>query len=103
MTKKKVEEKTIDEIMKLLIKIGKKDKVLPIKEKIWTRKIDENWKLILNGYKTDKKGLPPANLYIKYDGFPVGLIDFVYNEGFMVDNKKVNEQTFIYAMKKALI
>lgn len=88
------------DIFGLIMEIGEKAGALPVKDKVWTLKVNEYWSFKVNGYPEPREGIPGFHAMIEFNGFPAGLIGL--NGGIIAAGEAANEDTFIEALKKHL-
>src|SRR5271165_6748419 len=67
----------LSEFWDLLIKLHEKDGVQPLSlhPGLWERKIDDKWEIRANGHKEPIEHVPPFSIYVKFNGWPAGVID----------------------------
>jgi len=41
----------------------------PIKDKLWTHKLDDHWSIKINGFHEEKESIPPYHMTIEFNGF----------------------------------
>lgn len=66
----------------------------------WSHKIDERWKIDINGKDRAIDGIPPYHVAIEYNGWPAGILSPV--GGLIAAGEGANESTFIDALDKAI-
>ena len=71
----------------------------------WECEIDPRWHVAVNGHKdareaTDTTSVPPFSAYVKFNGWPAGIIDPF--GGCMAQGAIANEDTFIEAVEAAI-
>ena len=91
---------SMPEIFGLIMDIGEKAGALPVKDKVWTHKVNENWSFKVNGYPEPREGIPGFHVMVEFNGFPAGLIGL--NGGIIAAGEAANEDTFIEALKQHL-
>lgn len=74
-------------------------------EGCWEYQIDARWWIAMNGHKQDRLAttgevVKPFTVYIKYNGWPAGILDF--GGGIIAAGEGANENTFIAAIEVAL-
>lgn len=72
---------------------------------LWEFKVDERWWFAMNGHRetintSDDEPVKPFTCYIKYNGWPAGILDF--GGGIIAAGEGANEDTFIAALEAAL-
>lgn len=94
----------LEKIFELVTELAIKDKVVPIMDKIWERKIDKHWKIVVNGYNETKElcgiEIPAYHIYVEFNGFPAGLINPF--DGIICAGKEANIERFIGALETAI-
>lgn len=68
----------------------------PIKNKVWTHKLDDHWSIKINGFHDEKESIPPYHMMIEFNGFPAGCVSPW--EGVFAAGTKANEDAFIDAV-----
>ena len=72
----------------------------PIKDKVWTHKIDDKWLVKINGCHVEKESIPPYHMMVEFNGFPAGCVSPW--EGVFADGVAANEDIFIDAVIEKL-
>lgn len=94
----------LEKIFELVTELATKDKVVPIKDKIWERKIDKHWKIVVNGYNKTKElrgvKIPAYHIYVEFNGFPAGFLNPF--DGIICAGKEANIERFIGALETAI-
>lgn len=91
---------SMPEIFELIMNIGEKAGALPVKDRVWTHKVDEHWTFKVNGHPETREGIPGFHAMIEFNGFPAGLIGL--EGGIIAAGAGANEETFIEALKQHL-
>ena len=68
----------------------------PIKNKVWTHKLDDHWSIKINGFHEEKDSVPPYHMMIEFNGFPAGCVSPW--EGVFAAGTEANEDAFIDAV-----
>ncbi len=68
----------------------------PIKDKVWTHKLDDHWSIKINGFHEEKDSVPPYHMMIEFNGFPAGCVSPW--EGVFAAGTEANEDEFIDAV-----
>jgi len=68
----------------------------PIKDKLWTHKLDDHWSIKINGFHEEKESIPPYHMTIEFNGFPAGCVSPW--EGVFAAGTEANEDAFIDAV-----
>ena len=70
----------------------------------WVHKIDDQWKIALNGHSEDTRhdghNVPAYTAYVEYNGWPAGFV--APNGGILAAGDAANEATFIAAIDRVL-
>lgn len=73
----------------------------PIRNKVWTHKVDEQWFIKINGHPETMDGIPPYCLFVEYGGFPAGCMTPF--EGTFAAGSAANEDEFIRVVTEKLV
>lgn len=84
----------------LVTRIADQEGALPIRDKVWTCKVDEQWTFKINGHKEEMEKIPAFHMFVEYNGWPAGLVSSY--GGIIAAGNAANEQTFIDALNKKL-
>jgi hypothetical protein len=68
----------------------------PIKDKLWTHKVDDHWLVKINGCPKEKESIPPYHMMVEFNGFPAGCVSPF--EGVFAAGTEANEDGFIDAV-----
>jgi hypothetical protein len=68
----------------------------PIKDKLWTHKVDDHWLVKINGCPKEKESIPPYHTMVEFNGFPAGCVSPF--EGVFAAGTEANEDGFIDAV-----
>ena len=72
----------------------------PIRNKVWTHKVDDHWFIKINGHPETVDGIPPYCLFVEFNGYPAGCLTPF--EGSFAAGSAANEDEFIRVMKEKL-
>ncbi|MFQ5539217.1 MAG: hypothetical protein ACE5FB_02365 [Candidatus Binatia bacterium] len=72
----------------------------PIRDKVWTHKLDDHWLIKINGFPEPKEGIPAFHMMVDFNGFPAGCVSPF--EGSFAAGAVANEDSFIEAVEKKL-
>ena len=72
----------------------------PIKDKVWTHKVDDHWFVKINGCPEKKESIPPYHMLVEFNGFPAGCVSPW--EGVFAAGTEANEDLFIDAVMAKL-
>ncbi len=99
----KGKQKESDQLCTLYYLVAKLAEALgeaPIRNKVWTHKVDDHWFIKINGHPETVDGIPPYCLFVEFNGFPAGCMTPF--EGSFAAGSAANEDEFIRVMKEKL-
>lgn len=92
----------------LIADLAVADGVAPVRDKVWTRKLDKHWTIAVNGYGSEQSvnltcptKIPACSVLIEFNGWPAGMLNLL-GEGSIAAGEAANQATLREAIMSAL-